>query len=314
MKILFDKLSAHLEKQLLGVYLVSSEDPLQGGEAADAIRARARSAGFTERQTYFVDRGTNWNDIRGAAANRSLFAARRILEIRMRSGKPGVAGAQTLTRLMERRDADELLLILTESLDREAAGAAWVRAVQAHGAWVDIRAVPLAQLPEWLRARCRRAGLEADSQALELLAERTEGNLLAADQEIARLALMLPGGRLDARAITDSVANSARFSLYQLGDALLRGDAARVLHVLEGLRSEGEQVPLVLWYAMQALHGLARDPRADRLPLARLAARASRADRMLKGRLHGDPWDELELLGAEMCGRCVLPVPARRRA
>src|SRR6185503_18110275 len=138
LKLTSDTLAAHLEKQLLPAYLISGDEPLLALEAADAVRARARAAGFTERETHFMDRGADWNDVRASASNLSLFAERRIVELRLPSGKPGKDGGAALIALLEARDPDRLLLITAPRLDRDAQGADWVRAVEAHGAWVQI--------------------------------------------------------------------------------------------------------------------------------------------------------------------------------
>ncbi len=302
-----DTLAAELAAGLRPVYLVSGEEPLLVGEAADAIRACARERGFSERNVHFVDRSTDWDALRASTGNLSLFAARRIIEVRMPSGKPGVSGAKALLALAAGADPDVLLLVLTERLDAQAQNSEWVRAIESRGVWVAVPRVTAERLPDWLRARCLRAGLRPDAEALALLAARTEGNLLAADQEITKLALLGGSGALGAAAIREAVEDSARFSLFALGGALSQRDAARALRVLDGLRAEGEEPPLVLWSVLQVL----RRRGADRTT-ARHAARAMRVDRMVKGRLAGDAWDELALLVAELCGPRVLGLPAAR--
>nr|PZN75931.1 MAG: DNA polymerase III subunit delta [Pseudomonadota bacterium] len=334
MKLTLDSLSAHLERQLLPAYLVSGDEPLLTGEAADAIRARARAAGYTDREVHFMERGADWNEVRASFDTLSLFASRRIVEIRLPSGKPGAAGGATLVELIEGRRDDVLLLILTGRLDREAQSADWVRAVEAHGAWLPVWPVEPERLVAWLRARCRRQGLELTDEALELLAERTEGNLLAAHQEIEKLRLLLTTPRAGAEEVLASVADSARFDVFQLGDALVAGDAARAIRVLAGLRAEGVEPVLVLWAVVKALRdlwsaasgaapppGRGRFPsrqnaaleqarrRAARLDFDRLTARACLADRIIKGRATGDAWDEMALLAAELCARPALPLP-----
>jgi DNA polymerase-3 subunit delta len=301
-----DTLAAELASGLRQAYLVSGEEPLLIGEAADAIRARARERGFSERHVHFIDRSTDWDALRASTGNLSLFAARRIIEIRMPGGKPGVSGAKALLALLSSADPDVLLLVLTERLDAQAQNSEWVRAIESRGVWVAVQRVTPERLPEWLRARCLRAGLTADAEALALLAARTEGNLLAADQEITKLALLAGPGPLHPTAIRDAVGDSARFSVFALGAALSQRDPARALRVLEGLRAEGEEPPLVLWAVLQVLRRRAGDRTT-----ARLATRAMRVDRMVKGRLAGDAWDELALFVVELCGKRVLGLPAR---
>jgi DNA polymerase III subunit delta len=335
-----DSLPAQLRERLLPAYLISGDEPLLAGEAADAVRARARAAGFTEREVHFPERASDWEQVRGAARSLSLFGARRLIEIRLATARPGTAGNAALTELLGARDPDALYLILTPRLDREAQGADWVRSVEAHGAWVQVWPVDAARLPAWLRARAGQLKLEASDAALELLAARTEGNLLAAHQELTRLALL--GGEastgLTAGAVRSSVADSARFDVFQFGEAVLNGSAARALRVLAGLRAEGTEPTLALWALTRALHdiwsawaGGTQGPprggwrrqsaaleravrRAPRLPFAQLTARAAAADRMIKGRLAGDAWDELLLLAAELCAVPVARAPRRAPA
>jgi len=327
LKLTSDSLATHLGERLLPAYLVSGDEPLLAAEAADAVRARARDAGFTEREVHFIERAADWDEVRASAANLSLFAARRVVEIRLGSARPGSAGNAALMALLEAHDPDTLFLILAPRLDRDAQAADWVRAVEAHGAWVQIWPVDPQRLVAWLKGRCRRLKLEASDEALELLAARTEGNLLAAHQELTKL-LLAPGGRVTPDAVLDSVADSARFDVFRLGEAVLAGETARALRVLAGLRAEGTEPTLVLWTLSRALrdvwsarsggkppawqqrHRAALEQalrRASRLPFAALAVRAARADRMIKGRVAGDAWDELALLAADICGQPAGP-------
>jgi DNA polymerase III subunit delta len=334
MKLNPDSLATHLEQQLLPVYLVSGDDPLLTGEAADAVRAKARATGFTEREAHFLERGSDWDDVRASSGNMSLFGSRRVVEIRLPSGKPGVAGNKALVALLERDDRDTVFLILTPRLDRDAQSADWVRAVEARGAWVQVWPIDVERLPGWLRSRCRRLKLDATDEALELLAERTEGNLLAAHQELEKLTLLAPQGRITADTILSSVTDSARFDVFQLGEAVLAGDAERALRMIAGLRGEETEPTLVLWALTKAMRDLwnamaspgqggakprmwqrqsaALDKglrRASRLSFPALTVRAGRADRMVKGRLAGNAWDEIALLAADICGRSPLPTP-----
>jgi DNA polymerase-3 subunit delta len=324
MKLNTESLATHLRDRLLPVYLISGDEPLLAGEAADAVRAKARAAGFTERDVHFPERAGDWEEIRGSARSRSLFGERRVLEIRM-SGRPGAAGGAALVALLEAGDSDTLFLIVTPRLEREAQSADWVRAAEAHGAWVQVWPVDAARLVAWLRGRARQLGLQAEDAALELIAERTEGNLLAAHQELGKLGLLAGGAAVTAETVLASVADSARFDVFQLSEAVLSGSAGRALRVLGGLRGEGTEPTLVLWALTKALHdawntlsaagggggrlwgrqGAALEQarrRAPRMPFADLTARAARADRVIKGRLPGNAWDELALLAAALCG------------
>ena len=331
MKLTSDSLAAHLAQQLAPVYLISGDEPLLVGEAADAVRAHARELGFAERETHFMERGSDWDAVFAAVNNLSLFAARRIIEIRLPSAKPGVAGGAALAKLAQVRDPDLAVLVIAPRLDRDAQSSAWVKAIESHGAWLAIWPVAAAELSGWLQGRARRLALKVDDAALAILAERTEGNLLAAQQELEKLRLLYPdaGAHISTDAVLASVADSARFDVAQLGEAALAGDAARALHVLAGLRAEGVEPTLVLWAVNKAVHDLwhaqsGAGPRpwqrqgaalaqglrrARAVPFARVIARAERADRMIKGRLTGDAWDEIALLAAEFCTRALLPLP-----
>ena len=332
MKLTPEALSGHLQQKLLRAYLISGDEPLLAGEAADAVRAAARAKGFTERDVHFLERGSDWDDVRAAAGNLSLFGSRKVLEIRLPTGKPGVAGAAALVSLAQMDDPDTVLVILTPRLDRDAQGAAWVKAVEEHGAWVQVWPIDGDRVLAWLRGRARELGLKVASDGIELLAERTEGNLLAAHQELEKLRMLSPAGEIDADTILASVGDSARFDVFQLGESVLAGDTERALRMLAGLRAEGVEATLVLWSLTKAMRDLwacaAAVPgsrpkvwgrqaaalergarRANRLPFGSLALRASRADRMVKGRLFGDAWDEMALLAAEICGTPALRAP-----
>jgi DNA polymerase-3 subunit delta len=323
LKLTADSLTTHLRERLLPAYLISGDEPLLAGEAADAVRAAARAAGFTEREVHFPERAGDWDEIRGSAANRSLFGARRVLEIRM-SARPGTAGNAALLALLAAEDPETLFLILTSRLEREAQGAEWVRAVEARGGWVPIWPVDAGRLVGWLRGRARRLGLEASDAALEVLAERTEGNLLAAHQELGKLVLLAGSAAVTPEIVLMSVADSARVDVFQLSEAVLAGAAGRALRVLAGLRAEGTEPTLVLWALTKALHdawssleapgagaargwgrqGAARERaarRAPRMAFGDLTARATRADRVIKGRVVGNSWDELALLATAIC-------------
>ena len=308
MKLTLDNLTRQLADRLLPVYLVSGDEPLLAGEALAAIRARASALGFEEREQVFIERSAAvWEHALAATYSRSLFASRRILEIRMANGKPGF-GAPTLLKLIAAAGDELLLLIVTGRLDRDAQGAAWVRAVQERGAWLALWPPASAQFPDWLERRLRAAGLEVSADAVTLLAEATEGNLLAAQQEIDKLRLRFgSGARLGRQELSDAFGDSARFRVLQLTEAINAGEAARALRILAGLRAEGDEPVRVLWWLVRALRAQPEGPR--RLPSARLVARAARVDRVAKGQAHGEAWDELALLVVEMCGRRTLPLP-----
>jgi len=316
MKLTLESLPAQLEQRLLPAYLVSGDEPLQVNEAGDRIRARARAAGFAEREVFFIERAASiWDEAQQAAQSLSLFASRRTVEIRLPTGKAGVAGGAALQRLIAAAGEDLLLLVITGRLERDTQSAEWVRALEARGAWLPIWPPNRAQVPQWLRQRARAVQLELEEPAAALLAERCEGNLLAAQQEIDKLALLLPAGtRVGVAEVAASSADSARFDVFQLGEAVRATDATRALRILGGLQAEGAEPPLVLWALLRELRArqggeASRSRAGPRPPVARLIARASRADRMAKRLLsYGDAWGELALLAVELCGVRTLPL------
>lgn len=259
MKLPLRQLSSHLERGLSGIYLIAADEPLLVGDAADAVRHAAKAQGFTERTTYFVERGFRWDAVKAGSDSLSLFATRRIIELRMASPKPGDAGAKLIRSLAEQGDPDRLTIISIQSrLDSSASRSVWVKTVEKHGVVVDIRPVTRAELPAFIRQRAGRYGLTLAADGAEALADRVEGNLLAADQELAKLALIHDDARIDADTVLRSVATSARFDVFRLGDAVISGDLARAMTVLDGLRAEGIAAPLVVWSLVREITLLAR--------------------------------------------------------
>lgn len=307
MKLTLESLSAQLDRGPAGAWLVSGDEPLRVGEAADQIRASARTAGYSEREVFFVERASSiWEQIEQAGQSLSLFAPRRLIEVRLPTGKAGVAGGAVLERLIAASGNDLLLLIVTGKLDRDTQNAGWVRTLQERGHWLPVWPVELVRLPQWLRARARDARITLSEDAAAMLAERCEGNLLAAQQEIDKLALLSSSGAtVGVAEVEASSADSARFDVFQLAEAVRGADCARALRILGGLQAEGAEPPFVLWALLRELHSFSATPR---VPIARLIARAARADRMAKGLLRRDPWDELALLAVEMCGVRTLPL------
>jgi DNA polymerase III subunit delta len=312
---------------MAGVYLVSGDEPLLVGEAADAIRAAARAAGYADRSVFFVDRSFAWDELRQATRSLSLFADRRLFELRMPSGKPD-KGAATLLDIATHPPPDTVCLILTDKLDKKTSETPWVRAVEQHGVWIPIWPVDTAALPGWLRARAKALAVEMEPEAAQLVVDRVEGNLLAAKQELEKLALLANGQRIDAALVLRSVGDSARYDIFQLGEAAAAGDAERALRILLGLKSEGVEPTLILWALSRELRGLwqARErnrlrssgrgsawnlaatpsaralARIGRMPLARLLRQAHHSDRVIKGLAGGDAWTAITGLTAGMAG------------
>jgi len=333
-----DELPAALTRGLAAIYLVSGDEPLLVGEAADAIRAAARASGYAERTVFFIDRSFAWDDLRHAAQALSLFAQRRLFELRMPSGKPD-KGAALLLEIAMRPPSDVVCLIITDKLDRKAGEAPWVRAVERQGVWIPIWPVDAAALPAWLRSRARTLNLTMEPSAAELIVDRVEGNLLAAKQELEKLALLANGAPISAKLVLDSVGDNARYDVFQLAESAAAGDAERALRVLFGLKSEGVEPTLILWALVRELRGLwqARErarlrspsqgsgwnqaakpsPRAlarTKMPLARLLRQASQADRIIKGLVRGDAWTAIIGLTGSMAGALQAPADSGRVA
>lgn len=333
MKISGDNLAANLTRRLGHVYLVSGDEPLLVNEAADWIRAKARAGGFEERDLHVVERGFDWAALLAESRSLSLFAQRKIVEIRMTNPTPGEQGANAIVELAGESSPDTLVLVITGKLDGRTQNSRWVSAIDKHGFLVQVWPIDLGRLPAWIRERLARHKLQADAAAASLLAERVEGNLLAAHQEIEKLALLLPPGPLTAETVLEAVADSARFDVLQLGDAAMKGQAARALRILEGLRGEGVEPTLVLWAINKDLQWMARAqhlmrngqsadaamnalfvwrPRqaAMKQALHRLKASslrgllldAERVDRTIKGAIRANPWAEIEALVARFAG------------
>lgn len=330
MQITVDQLSAHLGRRLAPVYLIAGDEPLLAQESADAIRGAARAAGFGERELYTVEAGFAWDDFYAATRSGSLFAARRVVELRLPTGKPGDAGAKVLTEIAEDAAADLVVLIVSGKLDKGTRAAKWVSAIERTGAVLTLYPIEASQLPGWIARRMRARGLTPGDGVAELLARCFEGNLLACAQEIEKLALN--GSRaVSLDDIEGNLGDNARFNVFGLADACLAGDAAQILRILRGLENDGTAPTLVLWALAREARDLAQMAAAlaagrpetevldkvwmRRRPLVRRAvtraatqawldtvAQAARADRAIKGRGEGEPWHELERLALAIAG------------
>jgi len=321
--------AAQWQKALAGdslrpVYLLAGEELLVL-EAADALRAQARRLGFAEREVLDVGNHFDWDDLARAAAGMSLFATRRLLDLRLPTGRPGTEGAKAINEFCAKPPPDVTLLITAIEWSSKHEGA-WTKNLDAAGALVVFNAPKPHEWAAWVGARLSSRGLSATPDAAALLAERVEGNLLAAAQEIDKLAVLRGeggGGRIDATEMEHLVADSARYDAFKLTDAAFAGDGGRALHILAGLRAEGDElIALMGWLVNQLQLALrlanARDfaaqARAERLWPAReqlfrkalrraprehwlqCLARAARIDRIAKGRESGDAWLEAERL------------------
>lgn len=259
MKLQLNQLSSHLSNKLAPCYLVTGDEHLLVDEALDAIRAAAREQGFTSREVHVgAATGFDWQKLGAAGANLSLFAERRIVELRLPTGKPGRVGSQAIADFVEQLSPDLMMIVSTPKLDRSNSNSKWVKALAAAGAHLTIWPVGVRELPGWIGERMRGAGLRPSREAVAMIADRVEGNLLAASQEIEKLRLLLGEGEVSDADVSRAVANSSRFDVYKLADAALAGDARRALRILAGLREEGVEPVLVMWSLTKDLRTLAR--------------------------------------------------------
>lgn len=327
MKVDARQLEAHLSRGLAPIYLVSGDEPLLVAQAVERIRAAARARGFEQRELFVIERGFKWTELEGDVDNLSLFASRRLLELRLPSPRPGDAGSKTLQNLARGDDPDRLVIVATSKLDSAAARSSWVKAIQSDGVLIQVWPVDRAELPAWIRRRAGTLGLEVAPAAAEALADRVEGNLLAADQELLKLAILSQDAVVDEDAILAAVAQNARFDVFRLVDALLSGEARRTFNVLAGLRAEGTEPALVGWALSRELALLVRlgdaVGRGQRVEtafaklgvwqrrqaplrralsrytaeeLAELLRKAAVVDRVIKGAKPGNPWQAVTQL------------------
>jgi len=278
-----DQLAAALARGLKALYTIHGDEPLLAQEAGDLIRAAARAAGYTERKVFSVSGAHfDWSGLLGASQAMSLFAERQLIEIRIPGGKPGKDGSETLQRYCETLSDDVITIIHLPRLDRQQQGSAWFAAIDSAGVSVRVDPVERKALPQWIAQRLAAQGQrvqegDAGVQTLAFFADRVEGNLLAAHQELQKIALLYPQGELSFEQIEAAVLNVARYDVFKLGEAVLAGQTARVLRMLDGLRAEGEAPVLVHWTLAEDIRALKRvkDAVAQGKPLP-MALRESR--------------------------------------
>ena len=258
MNIPADRLPDQLARGLAALYVVVGDEPLAAQEASDAIRAAARAAGHSERTVYTAQGRYNWQSIFAAGDTLSLFAERRLTEIRIPSGKPGVDGAKALETYANKLPADTVTLISLPGLDWKTMQSRWFATLAQNGVVVEARPIDRTALPGWIDRRLAKQGLRAERAALEFLADQVEGNLLAAQQEIDKLALLLPAGTVTLADVEHAVVDVSRLEADALQDALVAGDSARFAQVVTDLRDSGEAVPAILWQVTSAVGLLLR--------------------------------------------------------
>ena len=331
MQLKGEQLAGHLERELRPLYVLYGDDPLLVIEAADAVRAKARQQGYTEREVLTVLPQFDWGTLLAAGGNMSLFGDKKLIDLRVPTGKVGKEGSAALQQWCQNLSMDNLLLITLPELDWRDEKAVWFTALLNAGVTIKLMAPPLAELPGWIAGRLRRQQQSADLDSLKFIAERVEGNLLAAHQEIQKLGLLYPTGQLSITQIRDAVLNVARYDIDGLREALLSGDVGRLARTLDGLMQEGEAPPLILWAMSEEIRALTiiragmdagkpmdmllKDakvwgPRANpvkkalqRLSTTALEAalqHAGKIDRLAKGIGHGNIWEEFLRLGLRL--------------
>ncbi len=275
MKLRPEQLAQALQRALAPVYLITGDEPLRVQEALDAVRAAARSQGFDERVRLATDlNGFDWNELLEEANALSLFAQRKLIELDIANGKPGDKGSKALVAYTENPSPDNLLLISCPKLEKSSQNSKWFKALEKLGVIVQIWPLEPRELPGWIRQRLQQAGLCASEDAVLLLADRIEGNLLAAAQEIEKLKLLAVDGQIDLELMSEAVADSARFDVFTLVDNALKGDAVHSLKILHGLKGEGIDATVVLWALARELRQLSQ--------LARLTRQGQSLDQALK--------------------------------
>ncbi len=331
MQLRADQLEAHLRKSLAPLYVVHGDEPLLVLEAADAIRGAARAKGYSDRELMIAERGFDWGELFQAGASLSLFGGRKIVELRLPTGKPGTEGAKAIERYCSDLNPECLTLVSMPRLDKTGQHSAWFGALTQSGVQIDIYKLERSRLPEWIGQRLARGGQRASREVLEFLSDRVEGNLLAAHQEVQKLALLLAPGEVSLDEAEAAVSNVARYDVQGLVESILNGDLVRYARVLEGLRGEGEAPTFILWAVSEELRAVSRilagiaagRPieqlfRENRVWRNKEAAmkgalrwfrhetvnaalsHAALIDRVIKGIAKGSVWDEFLKLGLEL--------------
>ncbi len=347
MQVALNQLGTHLAKGLKSIYVLHGDEPLLQQEAADQIRATARQQGYTERSVFTVAGAHfDWGAVLAAGGSLSLFADRQCLEVRIPSGKPGKDGSQALQELAEQTEGNDalLVLVLLPRLDKTTQGSAWFTALEGRGVGVRIDLIERSALPAWIAQRLATQGQrvadgEAGQQTLQFFADRVEGNLLAAHQEIQKLGLLYPQGELSLAQVEACVLNVARYDVFKLGEAVLSGHQARVQRMLDGLQAEGQSEVLVHFTLAEDIRALRQVkeavaqgkplpmalrenrvwglrerlfervlPRVAMVDLDNLLLAAHTVDGLVKGLRQPDwpqdPWQAVHRLALQLCQAC----------
>jgi len=325
-----DQLPAIVTKKLYPVYMVSGEEPLQQMECLDLLRKHLREQGYLEREILDVDAQFDWSRLLEETANMSLFASRRIIEVRLPSAKPGRQGSQVIKEYLQNPAQDTVVIINAGKIDSNSKKSAWFKAVDQSGLVVQCWPVPIDKLSGWLRQRFLRRDMQADDEVLSYISQHVEGNLLAADQEIDKLYMLLGPGKVSYADVADAITSQSRFSVFELVDMLLKGNTKRVVKIVAGLKAEGIVPVLVNWALTKDIRLLTQvsmdtssvdyqlrrsgvwQSRADlfKLCLSRhnhrafqmMLKRCAYIDAASKGMIDANEWDEIETLCVRMAG------------
>ena len=327
MRLLPQQLSQHLDKGLRPLYLLTGDEPLALSECLDAIRLTARKLGFDERASLTVERNFNWQQLSMFRQSISLFSNKRLLELSIPSGKPGIDGAKALQAIAEQPPEDVVVVVILPKLDKQGQSSAWFNALEQAGVVLTLQQVEAERLPQWIAQRLAQQGQQTDADTLAFIAHQVEGNLLAAHQEIQKLGLLYPQGLLAGDAVREAVLNVSRYDAFQLGEAVLAGDSERTVRILQGLQDEGVQPVAVMNPLLWVLRGVVKVKQAEsrgenlanamqqariygdrqtlvkravsRLSLRQLQAallKLAEIDKTAKGLLRGDAWLEISRL------------------
>ncbi len=336
-----EQLEASLKKGLQSLYVLVGDEPLAQKECLDLIRLSARQAGCDERTSFTVDRYFNWQQLNHFDQSMSLFSSQRLLEIYVPTGKPGVEGGKALAQLANQPMTDTTVIIVLPTLERDTKNSAWFNSLEQVGVCITLNEVSIHTLPQWIAQRMSQQGQNTDNTTLEFIANQVEGNLLAAHQEIQKLGLLYPAGKLTDSEVRAAVLNVSRFDAFQLGEAVLAGDAERAVRIAQGLQDEGEQAVAVMNPLMWVLRPLVRIKHAEargenlnnvmtqarifgdrqnmvRRALSRLSLRQLDAalakltdiDKIAKGMMQGDAWLEI----SRLCYGLARIEPSKNRA
>ena len=334
MRLYPEKIENHLKQKLLPIYYVSGDEPLQLQETCDSIRQACREKGCEDREILYVEKGFDWEALLSSSASMSLFGQKKLIELRMHNAKPGDVGSQALIKYVQHANSDNILLISSNKMETASKRSKWFKAIDQIGGTIQVWPIDNQQLGKWINQRLKNVGLNASRDALEMLCERVEGNLLAAVQEIEKLRLSIPGDTIDVETINRAVADNARYNLFSLIDKALMGNARESLKMLQGLRAEGTDATVLLWALSREIRSLHQCrnqldggqnlnsvfqenriwdnrktivgnalKRLDLSALSDLLKLATLTDHCIKGIVNEEPWQKLSDLTLGLSGK-----------